>query len=180
MNLANWITIIRILFVPFFIILLAYEWKSYALLLFCLAGITDGVDGYIARTRGIKTELGSILDPLADKFLLISSFVVLTIKNPVLIPLWFTIILISRELVIVMGAVVIQFITNNFKASPTIIGKVTTAFQISTVFIALVINGVEVSIPVKLLKIFIIFTTILTITSGFHYIYLGTKQLNGK
>src|SRR3989338_957866 len=180
MNLANWITIIRILFVPFFIILLAYGWKSYALLLFCLAGITDGVDGYIARTRGIKTELGSILDPLADKFLLISSFVMLTIKNPVLIPLWFTIILISRELVIVMGAVVIQFITNNFKASPTIIGKVTTAFQISTVFIALVINGVEVSTPVKLLKIFIIFTTILTITSGFHYIYLGTKQLNGK
>ena|SRR4030067_599187 len=180
MNLANWITILRILFVPFFVILLAYGWKLTALLLFCLAGITDGVDGYIARTRKIKTELGSILDPLADKFLLISSFIMLTIKNPKLIPLWFTIIIISREFVIVMGAVIIQFITNNFKAKPTVIGKITTAFQILTVFIALVINGVEAPISIKLLKVFIVLTTVLAITSGSHYIYLGTKQLNGK
>src|SRR3990172_11235594 len=147
MNLANWITILRILFVPFFVILLAYGWKLTALLLFCLAGITDGVDGYIARTRKIKTELGSILDPLADKFLLISSFIMLTVKNPKLIPLWFTIILISRELLIVVGSVIIQFITNNFKAKPTILGKITTVLQVITVFIALVINGMGVPFP---------------------------------
>ena len=172
MNLANWITILRILFVPIVVILLAYGWKSTALLLFCLAGITDGVDGYIARTRKIKTELGSILDPLADKFLLISSFIMLTIKNPKLIPLWFTIIIISREFVIVMGAVIIQFITNNFKAKPTVIGKSTTGFQILTCLIALVINGVEALISIKSLKVFIVLTTFLSITSGSHYIYL--------
>ena len=179
MNLANWITIIRILVVPFFIILLTYEWKILALLLFCIAGITDGVDGYIARSRRLKTELGSILDPLADKFLLISSFVMLSIKNPKLIPLWFTIILLSRELVIIMGAVIIQFITNNFKAKPTVLGKITTALQVLTVFVALTMNGVEVALPIKALSVFIILTTIFTITSGSHYIYLGTKQLNG-
>ena len=179
MNLANWITIIRILVVPFFIILLAYEWKFLALVLFCLAGITDGIDGYIARTRKLKTELGSILDPLADKFLLISSFIMLTVKNPKLIPLWFTIILLSRELVIVVGSVIIQFITNNFKASPTFLGKTTTVLQIVTVFIALTMNGVEISLPYRILRLFIILTTVFIIASGSQYIYIGTKQLNG-
>ena len=180
MNLANWITITRILVVPFFIILLSYNWEFSALLLFCIAGITDGIDGYIARTKKLKTELGAILDPLADKFLLISSFVMLTIKKPALIPLWFTIILISRELVIVMGAVIIQFITNSFKAKPTTLGKLTTAMQILTVFTALVINGMKISSPIEILKVFIFTTTVFTIISGSHYIYLGTKQLNGE
>ena len=82
MGLANWLTIVRILLVPVLVICLVYNRALLALGTFIVAGVTDMMDGYIARTRGTKTRLGAFLDPLADKLLLIASFVTLTYKFP--------------------------------------------------------------------------------------------------
>jgi cardiolipin synthase (CMP-forming) len=176
MNLANRITIIRIFFIPFFITLLIYDFRITAFVLFCIMGITDGVDGFIARARKERTELGSFLDPMADKLLLTTSFITLSVINE--LPVWLTIIVVSRDLILVAGALLTHILTSSLVISPSILGKVTTFFQIVTISVVLLVQLLEAS-PF-ILNILFFTTAFFTIVSGIHYIYLGSQLVNGE
>lgn len=174
MNLANKITIIRIFFIPFFITLLIYDFRITAFALFCIIGITDGVDGFIARVRQERTELGSFLDPMADKLLLTTSFITLSIIKE--LPVWLTIIVVSRDMILVIGAILTHIITGSLVISPSLLGKATTFFQIITISVVLLVQLLEAS-PF-ILHILFLTTASFTVASGIHYIYLGSQLVN--
>jgi CDP-diacylglycerol--glycerol-3-phosphate 3-phosphatidyltransferase len=141
MTTANKVTIVRILFIPLFIVQVLYyyrtahEWHRYAALgCFFLASILDGVDGYIARRYNQRSELGAILDPLADKLLLVSGIVLLSLHIPppvklVAIPLWVTATIISRDALVLIGMVLIPMICGKVVVRPRILGKIATVLQ---------------------------------------------------
>jgi len=139
MTTANKITILRILLIPFFVVEVLYYVKTAnevhrlaAILCFATAAICDGVDGYIARHYNQWSELGTILDPLADKLLLVSGVVVLSFDHgPHLgqIPLWLTGTIIGRDVLIVVGIVLVHFIVGKVKVRPHIVGKIATVLQ---------------------------------------------------
>ena len=107
---ANQLTILRIIFIPVFIIFLSYNWNGLALAIFVAAGVTDVLDGIIARRYGQKTSVGSVLDPLADKLLMVTSIVILSLPQmgfPNLLPRWLTILLISRDVLMMLVALII-------------------------------------------------------------------------
>ncbi len=141
MGLANWLTIVRILLVPVLVICVVYNRALLAFGTFVVAGVTDMMDGYIARTRGTKTRLGAFLDPLADKLLLTASFVTLTYKYPKVLPFWLTVIVLSRDLLLILVAVLIMLTGGQLNPTPTALGKASTMFQMLTVGVALLVVG---------------------------------------
>lgn len=180
LSFANKVTICRILAVPFFIVTVVYyspehEYLRYvALGIFLLAVISDIIDGYIARTRHQKTKAGAILDPLADKLLLISAFISLyCIGNawgPIQFPLWLVLAVISRDVILLLGAMIIYVVHGNLDIVPTRWGKTATFFQI------LCVLGVLVQVDISFFVWDI--TIILTFISGVGYIRKGIKVLN--
>ena len=174
MNFANKITISRILFIPFFIAFILYsEWKL-ALGVFILAAVSDAIDGYLARISKQRTELGKILDPIADKLLILSAFICLSVAKglspAVKPPLYVPIIIISRDAIIVLGAMLIYFIKGRLEVRPTLISKITTFLQMVTVISILL--GFTFS-PI-LWNIAVGFT----ILSGIDYIIKESRFLN--
>jgi cardiolipin synthase (CMP-forming) len=147
MTTANKVTIFRILLVPFFIVQVLYyvagggEWYRFlAILAFAVASISDGVDGYIARRYNQKSELGAILDPLADKLLLVSGIVLLSLHREEYLPqlpLWLTATVLSRDILLVLGAVVIHWVGGKVVVRPHWVGKVATVLQMTCVLWAL-------------------------------------------
>src|ERR671935_1229584 len=105
MGLANWLTVLRILLIPVFVSLLVYRKPGLALVVFVAAALTDLLDGYVARRQGLASRLGAFLDPLADKLLLIASFVTLTWLKA--LPFWITAVVFSRDVMLIVGAVLI-------------------------------------------------------------------------
>jgi len=174
MGLANWLTTLRILLIPVFVTLLVYRRATEALLVFCLASLTDLLDGYIARSRGRQTRLGAFLDPVADKLLLTSAFVTLTYLK--VIPFWIAVVVVSRDLVLSVGVLVIHVAGGTVQPSPSLIGKMSTVFQMATVLAAMIsfYFGALVSLPRLLSWV----TAAFTITSGLQYIVQGLKQIN--
>lgn len=174
LTLANRLTILRILMTPAITILLLYKHTAAATALFVLAGITDGLDGFVARRQGQRTALGMVLDPLADKLLLTSSVIVLTILKE--LPRWFTIIIVSRDLMLIGGSLILYMFVGKMSMPPSWLGKSTTVLQIATVLLAMLDNFVpglrSVVMPVAFA------TTALTIGSGLDYIYRGSRLLN--
>ncbi len=175
-NIPNLLTLLRILLVPVFVILLIQGLFLKALLVFFAAGLTDALDGFIARVLRQKTVLGLYLDPLADKALLITSFVTLSIMG--MIPPWLTVLVISRDFIILLGISVMALMSIPFEIKPATISKVTTAFQLLTVFVVLILTyfqGMDRSDWV-----FILFwlTGALTVISGFNYIMRGLRFVN--
>jgi cardiolipin synthase len=174
---ANQLTILRLLFVPCFVILIIYGHPKAATLLFLLAGITDGLDGLIARKLKQKTVLGSFLDPMADKILLTAAFVTFTIPSlPVIlhIPAWLTILTISRDALIAVAVLIIHLQTQHSQFPPTWLGKCTTATQLLTVGVCLLANFRE-GLALALFPWIIKFTLAFTIASGLHYAYRSIK-----
>src|SRR2546430_16040672 len=106
MGLANWLTVLRILLIPVFVSLLVYRKPGPALVVFVAAALTDLLDGYVARRHGLSSRLGAFLDPMADKLLLVSSFVTLTWLKA--LPFWIAAVVISRDLILMVGALVIH------------------------------------------------------------------------
>src|ERR671923_1960023 len=135
MGLANWLTVLRILLIPVFIALLVYQKPRAALVTFAAAALTDLLDGYVARRRGSQSRLGAFLDPMADKLLLMSSFVTLTWLKA--LPFWIAAVVISRDLILVIGALAIHMAGGRITPRPTRAGKLATFFQILTVLIGL-------------------------------------------
>jgi len=174
MGLPNWLTILRILLIPVFVTLLVYRRAGLALLVFCLTSLTDLLDGYIARSQGRQTRLGAFLDPMADKLLLTSGFVTLTWLK--VIPFWITAVVVSRDVVLSIGVLVIHVAGGTVHPAPTWIGKMSTVFQMLTVLSAMA-SGYFQLVPPFVTKLLAWVTAGFTITSGLQYLIRGLKQL---
>jgi len=180
MNLANKITIFRILLIPFFIACMLYYNESKAFLrfvalgIFAIASLTDAVDGGIARSRGQITDLGTVLDPVADKLLIATAFIALsTLKNipeNLRIPAWAVLTVITRDIVIILGFAIIYFLKGNVVIKPSWLGKITTFFQMLAILAILAVF--------KYNKFFIYPAAFFTVLSGIDYIWRGSRQLN--
>jgi len=180
MNLPNLLTLTRVLLIPVFVILILNKSFGWAIITFGIAGITDGIDGLIARLTHQRTELGAYFDPIADKLLLTSAFIILAISDSV--PAWLTVIVITRDMVILIG-ILVMFLTNyRPKIKPSILSKLTTVFQILTILVVLIDAHYAMIrlIPAIVPAIAIFVTAVFTVLSGFHYIYVGAHMLNGK
>lgn len=174
LTLANRLTILRILMTPVFITLLLYRRTEYALGIFLLAGITDALDGFVARARGQKTQLGMVLDPLADKLLLTSAFVTLAFLR--IIPRWFAIVAVSRDVFLVGGSLLLYIFTGKIGIPPSALGKATTALQLLTV-----LGGLGAGAfwpPARAPLLLVIPTAALTVASGLDYVYRGARLFN--
>ena len=135
LTIANQLTILRIMLIPAFVLLVVYGYLGAALLIFGTAGLTDALDGLIARRAGQRTSLGAWLDPMADKLLLVTTFVVLTLPGLPLtnhLPLWLTVLVISRDVVIVGVVAIVNLAVGPRTFRPSIWGKATTAAFILT------------------------------------------------
>ena|ERR1022692_2388371 len=185
MTTANKITIFRILLIPFFVVEVLYYMKTgneahrlSAILIFATAAICDGVDGYIARRYNQKSELGAILDPLADKLLLVSGIVLFSLNTPHLgsIPLWLTGTIIGRDLVILIGMGVIQMTVGKVAVRPRIPGKVATVLQMICVVWLLLKWDDRFGEP--WFSIWTIGAAVCTGVSGVLYVWDGMRQLS--
>jgi cardiolipin synthase (CMP-forming) len=178
LNTANQLTILRIVFIPVFIIFLTYGWNGLALGVFVAAGLTDVLDGIIARRFGQKTSVGTVLDPLADKLLMVTSIVILSLPHmgfPNPLPRWLTILLISRDAMMMLVALIIVLMVGWRFFKPSIYGKASTALQVITVLAVLYCNWREQVVPQ--LQILYYVTGGLTAFSGLHYLFTGRDRV---
>ena len=184
MTTANKITILRILLIPFFAVEILYYVETgnelhrlLAILIFAIASILDGVDGYVARRYHQWTELGTVLDPLADKLLLVSAIVVLSFDHAprlAMIPLWLTGTIIGRDLLICLGVAVVRFTVGKVTVRPRLTGKIATVLQMTLVlWILLKWTGYHA----ELLKSISLGAGLFTGASGLLYVWDFTKQL---
>jgi cardiolipin synthase len=178
MTLANQLTILRICLVPLLVILLVYGFYDWGLVVFIVAGITDALDGLVARLRQERTELGTLLDPLADKLLVTSSFIVLSLPSPhlaVRIPPWIAILSISRDAGILLAVLVFNLMVARRSFPPSLLGKMTTLVHILTIVWVIGCNYGRVQSPVTdyLLGATVVFVA----ASGLHYLYIGKQIL---
>jgi len=167
---ANQLTLLRMVLIPPFAILLVYGFRGWALATFLAAGITDLFDGLIARRTGQKTTLGAWLDPMADKLLVVTMFVMLTLPgtgSPNSLPLWFTILVLSRDIVIVLTVAVVNLAVGPRTFRPSMFGKIATATYLLTGVVALYYNYLNVASPVITVLIYASLT--ITVISAFDY-----------
>ena len=168
---ANQLTLLRMLLIPAFVILVVYGYLGWALIVFGTAGITDALDGLIARRSGKKTSLGAWLDPMADKLLLVTTFVVLTLPGLGLanrLPVWLTVLIISRDVVIVLTVAIVNLAIGRRTFRPSFYGKAATAIYILTAVVAMLFNyWGERSMVVGF---FVYASLVITLVSSFHYI----------
>lgn len=180
LNLPNKLSIFRILVIPFFVACIMYYTpereflRIFATIIFILAVISDGLDGYIARVRNERTKIGTFLDPLADKLLLITVYICLGLAQNLppqlrLAP-WIVIIVISRDVIIVFGALIIYMANGKITVTPTALGKITTFLQMMTILALL--------LQIRALPLVMYSMAIFTVLSGLDYIRLGSKLFN--
>ncbi|HYK22680.1 MAG TPA: CDP-alcohol phosphatidyltransferase family protein [Pyrinomonadaceae bacterium] len=184
-TVPNLLTVFRMVLIPVFVSLLFYQRFILALSIFVLAGVTDGLDGLLARRFDQKSQLGTILDPIADKLMLVTSFVVLSMRAvfpqplpPHLpVPFWVTVAVISRDVFILVGAAAINIVTGFRRFRPSMLGKINTTVQIiaiaAIIFGASVPYGTGYYLPT-------IYTTVfaLAVLSGAHYVFFVSKLVN--
>lgn len=171
MNLPNSLTVLRIVLVPFFIGFLVNGLFGWALFTLLVAGATDILDGIVARIADQRTKLGTYLDPLADKLLLTSAFVTLSILH--FVPVWVAIIVLSRDLIIVAGTFILYVTETPIEVMPTMLGKGATLTQLCYLAFALIIIYLQRDLHplLPLLAIMLV----LTVASGLQYIYRGIR-----
>ena len=175
-TVPNQITLLRLGFLPFFLILISYEHYKWALLVQVLAGLSDGIDGLLARSLNQRSSLGAVLDPIADKLLLSSSFIILAFKQK--LAWWLTILVLSRDVLLLIVAAVIILIAGYRPFPPSVLGKFTTAFQIILVF-AVVLAAAYPGAGLALLNRGLIYVVAaLTVISGFHYSVTIARRLS--
>jgi cardiolipin synthase len=176
MNIPNTLTMLRILLVPVIVILLMQGAFLPAFLLFLASGLTDMLDGYLARVLNQQTVLGSYLDPIADKALMISCYVTLAVKK--VLPGWLSVVVISRDCIILIGVAVLAIMSVSYKIRPVLLGKVTTAVQIMTVLVFLAGRAFPGLIADSFMGGMVWATAFFTIVSGFQYIMIGVRLIN--
>ena len=166
-TVPNQITLLRLGFLPVFIILIFYSQYKWALLVLVLAGLSDGVDGVLARRLNQRSSVGAYLDPIADKLLLSSSFIVLAFKNKV--AWWLTIMVLSRDILILVVAVVILLISGYRPFPPSIYGKLTTTLQILFVFVVILEAAYPSVYLEPVLRALVYCVTAASVFSALHY-----------
>jgi cardiolipin synthase (CMP-forming) len=172
-SIANWITLVRIVLIPLFTILLINGAFDQALWVFLAAAVSDALDGFVARMFSQKTTLGSYLDPIADKLMLSTAFITLAVLKQ--IPGWLTVVVISRDVIIIIGVAVLFLNQMRLDIKPSIISKMTTAFQVLVILV--VLSSVYIQWPVAARAGIVYITLVLTVVSGLHYIYRGLRHL---
>jgi cardiolipin synthase (CMP-forming) len=184
-TVPNLLTIVRMALIPVFVSLLFYQKFLLALSVFIIAGITDGLDGLLARRFHQQSPLGRILDPIADKMMLVTSFVVLSMRGVyptplpkhLPIPFWVTITVISRDVFILVGAAAINMVSGFRAFRPSLPGKVSTVVQILAVAVVILAAQTRVGTGYYLPTVYLsVFT--LTLLSGIHYVFFVSKLLN--
>ena len=184
-TVPNLLTVFRMVLIPVFVSLLFYQRFVYALGIFILAGVTDGLDGLLARRFNQKSQLGTILDPIADKLMLVTSFVVLSMRSVfpqplpshLPVPFWVTVAVISRDVFILVGAAAINIVTGFRGFRPSMLGKINTVVQIFAIaiiiFAASVPYGTGYYLPT-------IYTTVFafSVLSGAHYVFFVSRLVN--
>lgn len=175
-TVPNQLTFLRLVFLPLFIISVYYDHYPWALGLLVAAAISDALDGLLARSLNQKTALGAYLDPIADKLLLSSSFFVLALKGQV--SWWVTILVLSRDVLILATAVVILLVIGYRPLPPTIYGKVCTVMQVALVF-NIVALGVFSTGWLEILRTWLVYLTVaFTVFSGIHYSVVIARRLS--
>ncbi|MBX9742944.1 MAG: CDP-alcohol phosphatidyltransferase family protein [Chthoniobacterales bacterium] len=182
MTLPNQITIGRIFLIPVFVLLAVYYGESVAaqepneilrwsaIAVFLIAAISDGADGWLARHYHLRSPLGAILDPIADKGLMITALITLSVsKWHFSLPLWFPILVVARDLIILLGCILIRFLNGSLEPRPSLIGKVTTFFQMLTIAIIL--------LQWPYYKSIVWLTGVVTLISGIGYVLEGINLL---
>ena len=167
---ANQLTLLRMVLIPPFAILLVYGFRGWALATFLAAGVTDLFDGLIARRTGQKTTLGAWLDPMADKLLVVTMFVMLTLPGTGAanrLPLWFTILVLSRDIAIVLTVAVVNLAVGRRTFRPSIFGKIATATYLLTGVATLYYNYLDVVSPV--ITVLVYGSLAITFISAFDY-----------
>ena len=182
MNLANQITILRILLAPVFLGCLLY-WKDasahglFAAVIFSIACLTDALDGFLSRRLNQVTRLGSMIDPLADKILLVTAYLGMTflpnLPPEAHLPVWLTLAVISRDFILIAGAMTIYALQARFEPRTNFLGKATTFFQMVSVLCALWALPRDIRIVVDAAA------CVLTVLSGFAYLRIGARMLSG-
>jgi len=184
-TVPNMLTVFRMVLIPVFVTLVFYQRFVLALAVFVVAGITDGLDGLLARRFDQRSQLGTVLDPIADKLMLVTAFVVLSMRsvfphplpNHLPIPFWVTIAVISRDVFIVVGAAAINIMTGFRRFRPSWLGKLNTTVQIIAIgiimFAASVPYGTGYYLPTLYATVFV-----LALLSGGHYVFFASKLLN--
>ncbi len=184
LRLANQLTIARMAMIPLLITLLLSNHHGWALLVFILAGLTDALDGVIARRYQQSSSLGAFLDPMADKLLMTACFIILSLPDHPRsvpdfqitnhIPLYLTVVTISRDVFIVMIALVIHLTSGLTRFVPTMLGKLTTVTQVASIGTVLLFNYWQREAPV-VIGALVWLTLAMTLSSGLHYIYHATR-----
>jgi cardiolipin synthase len=180
LTLANQITMLRIALIPAFVLFVIYGELGAALLVFIVAGLTDALDGLIARWTGQRTSLGAWLDPMADKLLLLSTFIVLTVPSIPLanhLPVWLTVVVISRDIVIVAVVAVVNLAVAPRTFTPSMLGKVTTATFILTSVAILYFNYLGEKSAVVTVGIWVCLG--LTLVSSADYFFRMRRLIGG-
>ncbi len=177
---ANQLTLLRMLLIPAFVILVIYGHLGWALAVFVIAGVTDGLDGLIARRSNQKTSLGAWLDPMADKLLLVTTFIVLALPNLDLanrLPVWLTVCIISRDVVIILTVAIVNLAIGRRTFRPSIFGKIATATYIMTAVAAMLFN--YLGYHSVLVDLGVWSSLAITIISSLHYIWHARQIIDG-
>jgi cardiolipin synthase len=170
-NIPNILTVVRILLTPLFVIFLLKDMFPHALVVFTVAGISDALDGLIARCFNQRTLLGAYIDPIADKLLVMSAFISLAVLG--IIPSWLAVVVISRDILIVLGIAVFAITGINIEIRPNVDSKCTTVVQLTTVILVLLGQVTSSVFIIKYLPVLYWLTAGLVITSGMRYLYIG-------
>ena len=184
LTIANQLTMIRMVMIPLLVTLILSNHSGWAFVVFILAGVSDALDGILARRLRQSSRLGAFLDPTADKLLMTACFVVLSIPDHPRsipdfeianhLPVYLTIVTISRDVFIVMIALLIHLSSGIRSFPPTSLGKLTTATQLLTVGVALLANALDQPLPILVAGLGWI-TLAMTVSSGLHYIYHAAR-----
>lgn len=179
LTLANQLTLLRMLLIPAFVLLVVYGMFGWALVVFLIAGLTDALDGLIARAADQKTDLGAWLDPAADKLLLVTTFIVLTLPNIGLvnrIPIWLTVLIISRDVGIVLTVAIVNLAIGPRTFRPSALGKAATAFFIITCVVVMYFN--YLGRTSRVVDAFIWGSLAITLASGLDYVWRVARIIN--
>jgi cardiolipin synthase len=175
-TVPNQITFLRLGVLPLFLILVIYDEYRWALIVLVFVAFTDFVDGLLARTLEQKSALGAYLDPIADKLLLSSSFIVLAMGKK--IAWWLAIIVLSRDVLMLIVAAVILIIQGYRPFPPSLLGKAATFFEIALVFLAVLLAGYPDERLATLLHYLVLTVAALVVVSGFHYSFVVARRLH--
>ena len=176
MTLPNMISLARLISVPFNIWLIMIDHWRLALVVFCLAGLSDALDGFLAKRFNMQSRLGQYLDPIADKVLLVSVFIVLGVQQH--LPLWLVILVVSRDILIVGGLFLLYVMDQLYEPTPFVLSKINTATQIVLAGAVIASIGSELAVLTPIISLLILAVAITTVTSGLAYMIEWWGRMN--